>query len=271
MNYYRIYDEFIKDRLEKQNQRGWHKLQRPNRNDPFDKHHIFPRCKGGGDEAANIIKLTIEDHFFAHLLLAKIYGGSLWAPLAFMLGGKRYRPIISRRGYGWLNNIFRKSFSGSDAHQYDWTIYELKNDNGDEWVGTQFEMIQIGISRSLGNMLIKNRIKSAKGWYFKGKKRPKLKTDGGSSHPMYRNKKIIFLHVDGRRFIGTQFNLHKIHGVSKSNASLLARGKCKVANGWYVKGTKLPINGRGAKWKHILDEKIKIKIKNKVNIKTKRW
>jgi hypothetical protein len=74
MNYARIYAAFIDDRKAKQ----------PQAPDYFEKHHIKPRCLGGGDEPENIIRLTVEDHIHAHILLAKIHGGKLWGAVLFM-------------------------------------------------------------------------------------------------------------------------------------------------------------------------------------------
>lgn len=36
-------------------------------------HHVKPRCMGGTDEQENLVPLTPEEHFTAHLLLAKMY------------------------------------------------------------------------------------------------------------------------------------------------------------------------------------------------------
>lgn len=74
MDYKRIYGSFIADRLKNQ----------PNKPSYFERHHIVPKCLGGSDELENIIKLSPEDHFFAHLLLAKIHGGRLWHALVAM-------------------------------------------------------------------------------------------------------------------------------------------------------------------------------------------
>ena len=38
-----------------------------------EKHHIIPKCMGGGDELTNIVELTAREHIIAHMLLAKIY------------------------------------------------------------------------------------------------------------------------------------------------------------------------------------------------------
>lgn len=39
----------------------------------IERHHIKPRGLGGSDESANLVNLTPREHFFAHLLLYKIY------------------------------------------------------------------------------------------------------------------------------------------------------------------------------------------------------
>jgi hypothetical protein len=77
MNYERIYNEFIADRRGKEANliaSGEYK----------ERHHIVPRSMGGTDDASNIIALTAGDHYFAHLCLAKAYGGrkhwgAVWA------------------------------------------------------------------------------------------------------------------------------------------------------------------------------------------------
>jgi hypothetical protein len=55
-----------------------------------EKHHIKPRCKGGSNKKSNIAILTAKEHFRAHILLAKIYGGKLWHAAFMMSNMKRY-------------------------------------------------------------------------------------------------------------------------------------------------------------------------------------
>jgi len=62
MNYSRIYEALIVRARARVRPEGY-----------VERHHIVPRCMGGGDESANIIALTAREHFVAHLLLAKIY------------------------------------------------------------------------------------------------------------------------------------------------------------------------------------------------------
>ncbi len=73
MNYKKIYDDFISDRLQKQNIDGY-----------FETHHIIPKSYGGLNKKENLIKLTAKDHFFAHILLAKIYKGKMIFALNMM-------------------------------------------------------------------------------------------------------------------------------------------------------------------------------------------
>lgn len=38
-----------------------------------ESHHVVPRCMGGSDSPNNLVRLTPEEHFVAHLLLVKMY------------------------------------------------------------------------------------------------------------------------------------------------------------------------------------------------------
>ena len=84
MNYERIYKEFIADRRSKEaGLTGY-----------TEKHHILPRSLKGSDEPENLIRLTAGDHYFAHLLLAKIHGGNQWAALWSVAGMHKERRNI---------------------------------------------------------------------------------------------------------------------------------------------------------------------------------
>jgi hypothetical protein len=90
MNYARIYDQFIASR-------------RGVTSHPAERHHVIPRCIGGNNSAENLVLLSPEDHFFAHLLLAKIFGGDLNF-VAWLMRSKLYsaRGRVARLKYGWL-------------------------------------------------------------------------------------------------------------------------------------------------------------------------
>lgn len=78
-----------------------------------EKHHIVPRCIGGGNEKANIVKLTAEEHFVAHQLLVKINPGHSGLALAAvkMSGGCQ-----NNKSYGWLR---RKLADALRGHTYN--------------------------------------------------------------------------------------------------------------------------------------------------------
>ena len=235
MDYERIYREFIADRKGKPKPEGY-----------TERHHILPRSLGGGDEPENLISLTAEDHFFAHLLLARIHGGPMWCPVALMIGGVRrgWRARRSRRAYGWAKRAMARNMSGENAHQFDWTIYDFRHKDGREWSGRQADMPSLGLSRSLSNMLIKGRVKSARGWYFADAPQP---TRSGAAHPSYNSEEMLFRHVDGRAFYGTSFELAQHAGIPHGKASNIRSGRQRVASGWYRGGFPPLPNGRGAK------------------------
>ena len=53
-------------------------------------HHIIPRSVGGTDNPTNLVDLTAREHYVAHILLAKIYGGTLWHAVNLMGRQKKY-------------------------------------------------------------------------------------------------------------------------------------------------------------------------------------
>lgn len=243
MNYARIYSAFIADRQTKQ----------PEKPAYFERHHIVPKCIGGTNEPDNMIRLTPEDHFFAHLLLAKIHGGELWSPVAFMVGGSRkdYVPTQSRKRHGWAARALSKSKTGDGAYQFDRKIYELVHFDGRTWAGLQSQMHKVlGMTRPLANLLVKKKIKSAQGWSLK-----ELGTfeQKGKNHPMYKHETYDFVHVDGRNFYGTQHDFHLFSGLVRSSISRLTKGHVKTWRGWRLKGTELPTIGRAAKWQKYLN------------------
>ena len=62
MNYLGHYENLINSRI-----------NRTKLNCYFEVHHIIPKSIGGTDEPDNLVKLTPEEHFIAHLLLHKIF------------------------------------------------------------------------------------------------------------------------------------------------------------------------------------------------------
>jgi len=79
MNYQNIYNLLVKKAQNRMETVGY-----------TEKHHIIPRTLGGSDDASNIVVFTGREHFIAHLLLAKIHGGSMWHAAHMMSNMKRY-------------------------------------------------------------------------------------------------------------------------------------------------------------------------------------
>lgn len=50
-----------------------------------ERHHRVPRCMGGGDGRENLVDLTPEEHYIAHLLLCKIHPGNIKLVCAAMM------------------------------------------------------------------------------------------------------------------------------------------------------------------------------------------
>ena len=64
MNYNKLYSKLIE--------------HAKNKNSVYDssmhhRHHILPRCLGGGDDERNLVIMTFREHFIAHLILCKLY------------------------------------------------------------------------------------------------------------------------------------------------------------------------------------------------------
>jgi len=65
-------------------------------------HHIIPISFDGLDTEDNTVTLTAREHFIAHLLLAKIYGGKMWFAARRMSCYKKY----TSKQYAWLKSAF---------------------------------------------------------------------------------------------------------------------------------------------------------------------
>ena len=75
--------------------------------DYAETHHIVPRCAGGSDSDTNLVKLTPEEHYTAHLLLVKIYehkSTRLYKKLLYACNLMSGKSNIGRKNkmYGWV-------------------------------------------------------------------------------------------------------------------------------------------------------------------------
>jgi len=112
MNYKKIYDNLI--------HRGKNRILESY----TERHHIIPRCLGGGDEIDNLVDLTPEEHYLAHQLLVKIYPNNhSLAKAAMMMTAQR----PSNKVYGWLRRRVGKAMS-------DRQLGEGNSQYGTRWI-----------------------------------------------------------------------------------------------------------------------------------------
>jgi len=60
-----------------------------------EKHHIIPKSMGGTDDRSNLIALTPRQHFVAHWMLWKTYGGSMGRAFFMMSNFGKYGKVNS--------------------------------------------------------------------------------------------------------------------------------------------------------------------------------
>lgn len=72
-----------------------------------ERHHVLPRCLGGGDEESNLVYLSAEAHYLAHQLLVKMNPGhhGLMEAVVWMSvhpSGKR----CNNKLYSWIRKAY---------------------------------------------------------------------------------------------------------------------------------------------------------------------
>lgn len=89
MNYDTIYNKLIARAIDR------------NLQEYTELHHIVPRCMGGTDEKANLVRLLPEEHYIAHLLLMKIF-----PDVAKLVYAANMMASRTNKSYGWLKRKF---------------------------------------------------------------------------------------------------------------------------------------------------------------------
>jgi hypothetical protein len=229
MDYGRIYREFIRDR----------RLREPKLSGYSEKHHIVPRCMGGTDSARNLIRLTPEDHFFAHLLLAKAHGGANWAALYGMCNlitkaNAQGRSILhARMQFGHVRRALARYFSGilsgPNGKIADKRVHELRHTDGRVASGNRFALSeQTGVTRQQISALLRGVKKVAHGWYHPPHN-PHGLTKSQLISENRRDPSIVHLfHHDGRTWSGTQLEFANTFG-----ARLVFQHDEGEVRGWY--------------------------------------
>lgn len=229
MDYERVYREFIADRRGRE-----HLLE-----GYTEKHHILPRALGGGDEPENLIALTPEDHFFAHLVLAKAHGGKMWNALFAMAylvtpGRTKHRKKFQLRfQFGFIRRRlaehYREILSGSDGLLSSKVSRTLRSFDGREVSGNRFELEeQTGVTRQQISAVLCGAKMSAHGWYSpehnpEGLTKSELLSRGISCKKVYN-----LYHWDGRVWSGVRSKFKADFG-----GDLIFANEDSHCRGWY--------------------------------------
>jgi AraC-like DNA-binding protein len=111
VNYSRIYDSLITRAKDRQ----------IDNNQYYERHHIIPRCCGGGDEELNIVCLTGREHYIAHLLLWKMFPSN-------------YKLLFAFRMMSHANN------NGLRTYRYSARLYEAARQSLSTYLKTNKEI-----------------------------------------------------------------------------------------------------------------------------------
>lgn len=222
LDYSRVYASFIASR----------KAMRHKSDACVERHHIVPRCLGGDDHPSNLIDLTPEDHFFAHLLLARIHGGKLWRPICMMAAVACRQELSARvmkrarRAYGKA----RRLMSREGNNKFNATVFDWVNlDTGQRRSSVIYDMHrEFGGNRAAWTSVVSGAKQSILGWALANR---------GVRIRGFKGKTFRFVNRDGRTFEGTQAEFCAAQGLSGATASRIVRSSSVSACGWRLVGT----------------------------------
>lgn len=149
MNYCKIYGDLIEKRQ---------RVQISKSECYCERHHIIPRCMGGGNSKVNLVNLTAKEHFVAHHLLHKIrpFDGKLLNAFIAMCT----KTETQRRGI----HISAKRYAAL-KHKYSEWRHEMMKMMPPEQRAKRIENIKAGCARRTKEQ--KERIKAKRMAYFK--------------------------------------------------------------------------------------------------------
>lgn len=239
MDYLGIYDRFIARR----------KANPPSKDAYVEAHHITPRVLGGTDDEDNLIRLTPEDHFFAHLLLAKGHRRrDLWAACIVMAdfynANGRVREVIrARRAYGFVRRAYSAVSRGEQAPNADLTVRTFYHLDGATFTGTRIGLAAAhGVSASMLNQVILGKKEFVAGWCLtpvKREDRERVKSErrsraGKQLRGFVRDRTLRhFFHVPtGASVLATQTGMVALDYLTPKKVSALVVGFALVSAGW---------------------------------------
>jgi hypothetical protein len=239
MNYSRIYAAFIASR----------RANPPASKEYVEVHHIVPRCMGGGDEPGNLIRLRPDDHFFAHLLLAKAYRtADLWAACVVMAdfynaNGRIACVLRARRAYGMARRSWAALAVGEAAPRADRRPHNFYHYDGRAFTGTRIAFSAFsGVLSNEVNLLISGRREMLRGWAtspISAEERRKTKLSrlseaGKKLRGFMRNpEKHHFYHTPtGVSVLATQKAMRCLGYLTAKKVSALVCGRALASGGW---------------------------------------
>ena len=222
------------------------------------RHHILPRALGGGDEPENLIRLTAEDHFFAHLLLAKAHGGKQWAPLIIMLRPARQVGISSRGRrarclVGFVRQQFAESQVGVPRPDVSAKLKGVAKSAAAKLAMSHAARGKIVSAETRAKMADASRgrvftdernakVSASKMGDRNPAKRPevraaiaaKARLRTGASNPRYSNIIYRFRQEDGRVVSATKYDMARQFGLNRTCLNYVITGKRKATKGWLL-------------------------------------
>jgi hypothetical protein len=231
MDYKKIYDNFMQDRLNKKPER----LTLKKKGEYFEGHHIIPKSKGGTGNSyrpknnENIVLLTAREHFLAHWILWRIYRDRSTA-LAFhkmMSTNKNQNRITSSRGYQESKEAFRITNLGN---QYGKGKTKIISEEQKKKQSLIMKGKYIGDKNPFYNKLHTEESKEKIRKSREGLNKEKIWNYGG--------KKIIIKHGVVIAEFDNSDDVAKFIGCSHSNVRHVLSGNQKTAKGYQIKHFK---------------------------------
>jgi hypothetical protein len=239
MDYERVYRDFIADR----------RARPPGEDEYVERHHILPRCMGGGDDPDNLIRLHPEDHFFAHVLLARIHDTHEMLAMVVMYlnrkAGLYRRGKPARTSYGWARRRLAvrlsEAMQGEKHPLHDKTVFTWHHADAGRFTGTRVALaLHAGQDSTNITGIISGRIKSCGGWYLEGTDVGTIgKWPRGARHASYDPTIYEFHHVDGRVILGTRYEFSDQTGITWARVRELTKQRRISTDGWHI-----PAHGR---------------------------
>lgn len=104
MNYHKIYNSLMEKSHGRKKKQGTY----------YEKHHVLPKCLGGTNDKTNLVLLTAEEHWVAHLLLVKMHPEKtqlVYACQAMSMVGSKKMERVNNKMFGWIRRKYAESVS----------------------------------------------------------------------------------------------------------------------------------------------------------------